>query len=244
MGSQRVRQNWPTRTKSEIFTSCHVFAFSVFWWEHLKSTLLVSFMIRYSAFNYGSRYPLDPQTSVIWNLFVLFDQLLPKHPTPQCLPITVLLSVFMSLFLFFKIFIYLAAPDLSCGLWDLVPWPGIELRPPASGVYVHIYHIFFICSSTNGHWGCFLTLRKWFLDFDPSFAGLDFISVASQLVWVNTFLTRSWLTWKRFRMSLLLNVHTQGSAQSYPKLGADWPERSDTAASKAHPGHVSLGNSV
>ena len=36
--------------------------------------------------------------------------------------------------------IYLAAPVLvaaygifSCGIWDLVPWPGIEPRPPALG---------------------------------------------------------------------------------------------------------------
>ena len=29
--------------------------------------------------------------------------------------------------------IYLAPPGLSCGMWDLVPWPGIELRPPAEG---------------------------------------------------------------------------------------------------------------
>ena len=26
-----------------------------------------------------------------------------------------------------NLFIYLAAPDLSCGMWDLVPWPGIKL---------------------------------------------------------------------------------------------------------------------
>ena len=31
-------------------------------------------------------------------------------------------------------FMYLAAPDLSCGMWNLVPWPGIEPRPPALGV--------------------------------------------------------------------------------------------------------------
>ena len=37
-------------------------------------------------------------------------------------------------FLFKKyLFIYLAAPDLSCGLQDLVPWPRIELALPASG---------------------------------------------------------------------------------------------------------------
>ena len=27
-------------------------------------------------------------------------------------------------------FIYLAVAGLSCGMWDLVPWPRIELRPP------------------------------------------------------------------------------------------------------------------
>ena len=33
---------------------------------------------------------------------------------------------------FFKkyLFIYLAAPSLSCGVWDLVPWLGIEAGPP------------------------------------------------------------------------------------------------------------------
>ena len=34
--------------------------------------------------------------------------------------------------LFFKIFIYLAVLGLSCGLWDLVPWPGIKPGPPTS----------------------------------------------------------------------------------------------------------------
>ena len=44
-------------------------------------------------------------------------------------------------FFFLKIFTYLAAPGLSssmrplsCGLWDLVPWPGIEPRAPALGI--------------------------------------------------------------------------------------------------------------
>ena len=31
------------------------------------------------------------------------------------------------------LFIYLAAPGLSCGMWDLVPWRGIEPGPPALG---------------------------------------------------------------------------------------------------------------
>ena len=28
----------------------------------------------------------------------------------------------------FNFLIYLTAPDLTCGMWDIVPWPGIE--PP------------------------------------------------------------------------------------------------------------------
>ena len=33
-------------------------------------------------------------------------------------------------------FVYLAAPGLSCGIWDLVPRLGIEAGPPALGVWV------------------------------------------------------------------------------------------------------------
>ena len=36
------------------------------------------------------------------------------------------------LYIYF-LFIYLAAPGLSCGMWDLVPWPGIEPGLPALG---------------------------------------------------------------------------------------------------------------
>ena len=32
-------------------------------------------------------------------------------------------------------FVYLAASGLSCGTWDLVPWPRIELRPPELEVW-------------------------------------------------------------------------------------------------------------
>ena len=31
--------------------------------------------------------------------------------------------------------IYLSVPGLSCGMWDLVPGPGIEPRPPAFRVW-------------------------------------------------------------------------------------------------------------
>ena len=32
--------------------------------------------------------------------------------------------------LFFLTFIYLAFPGLNCGMWELVPWPGIKPRTP------------------------------------------------------------------------------------------------------------------
>ena len=32
-----------------------------------------------------------------------------------------------------KVYIYLCALSLSCGMWDLVPWQGIQPRPPALG---------------------------------------------------------------------------------------------------------------
>ena len=38
--------------------------------------------------------------------------------------------LFKNMYLFF----YFTALDLSCGLWDLVPWPGVEPWPPALGV--------------------------------------------------------------------------------------------------------------
>ena len=36
---------------------------------------------------------------------------------------------------FFFFLIFLTVPGLSSGMWDLVPRPGIELRPPALGVW-------------------------------------------------------------------------------------------------------------
>ena len=35
--------------------------------------------------------------------------------------------------LLFTCLIYLAVPSLSCVMWDLVPWSGIEPRPHALG---------------------------------------------------------------------------------------------------------------
>ena len=34
---------------------------------------------------------------------------------------------------FFNYYFYLAELGLSCSMWDLVPWPGIEPGPPALG---------------------------------------------------------------------------------------------------------------
>ena len=36
-------------------------------------------------------------------------------------------------FIIKKMFIYMAMPGLNCGIWDIVPPPGIEPMPPALG---------------------------------------------------------------------------------------------------------------
>ena len=38
-------------------------------------------------------------------------------------------------FLNFNIFVYLTIPNLSCGMWNLFPLPGIEPGPPALGAW-------------------------------------------------------------------------------------------------------------
>ena len=43
------------------------------------------------------------------------------------------LTLFGELFFFLILFIYLSALGLSCSMWDLAPWPGIEPGPPALG---------------------------------------------------------------------------------------------------------------
>ena len=50
------------------------------------------------------------------------------------LRITIASSTKNSFLFFFNMYFYfLTAPSLSCSMWDLVPPPGIELRPPALG---------------------------------------------------------------------------------------------------------------
>ena len=41
----------------------------------------------------------------------------------------------MSLLTLEKILIYLTSLGLSCGMWDLVPWPRIDSGPPTLGVW-------------------------------------------------------------------------------------------------------------
>ena len=52
-----------------------------------------------------------------------------------CLLFPILFCFSFLSFLIYILFIYLAALGLSCGMWDLVPWPGVEPRPPALGVW-------------------------------------------------------------------------------------------------------------
>ena len=47
--------------------------------------------------------------------------------------LAILFYLFIFKYLFIYLFIYLAALGLSCGMRDLVPWPGIESGPPALG---------------------------------------------------------------------------------------------------------------
>ena len=43
---------------------------------------------------------------------------------------THLYNIFFNIY-FYYLFIHLAVPGLSRGLWDLVPWTGIKPKPPA-----------------------------------------------------------------------------------------------------------------
>ena len=50
------------------------------------------------------------------------------------------LHLFKKFFYYFLIklfiyFIFFAVQSLSCSMWDLVPWPGIEPWPPALGAW-------------------------------------------------------------------------------------------------------------
>ena len=61
--------------------------------------------------------------------FILF---LPQRDEVT-LNITFYLSFFFLIFIY--LFIHLTASSLSCGMWDLLPCPGIEPWPPALGAW-------------------------------------------------------------------------------------------------------------
>ena len=60
-------------------------------------------------------------------------------------------------FLYIYIY-YLPAVGLGCGMWDLVPWPGIEPEPPALGVW------------SLSHWTTREVLPAHLLNESPSFS--------------------------------------------------------------------------
>ena len=64
---------------------------------------------------------------------MLFDHICPQQNLLKLSfvlsnPTTALSAKFMYHFFFLSmyVFIYLAGPSLSCGMWDLGLWPGIE----------------------------------------------------------------------------------------------------------------------
>ena len=72
----------------------------------------------------------------------MFSFLLEIHLGVGLLSVTVFLFFFflskkyIGTYFFFFLIIYLfflAMPGLNCGMWDLVPWPGIEPGPPSLG---------------------------------------------------------------------------------------------------------------
>ena len=66
----------------------------------------------------------------IWHLQGLINHFPIKPASPPCF-IDCNHSFFFNLV---YLFIYLGAPGLSCGMWDLVPWPGIKPGLPALGL--------------------------------------------------------------------------------------------------------------
>ena len=57
----------------------------------------------------------------------------PSLSPPSAFPSS-LIFIFIYFLFFLIFFIYSAAPSLGCSIQYLIPWPGIEPRPPALGV--------------------------------------------------------------------------------------------------------------
>ena len=78
------------------------------------------------------------QTSILKNFFLQFKRInLNQLKTAICLKSNLLktgLESWTQRISCFK-FVYLAAPGLHCGTWNLICWPGIKPKPPTLGVY-------------------------------------------------------------------------------------------------------------
>ena len=73
------------------------------------------------------------QVSIVIRYFCRLCSAIGYYKTPGMIPCACLGFILVAFF-FFNIY-YLAAPGLSCSMWDLVPWPGVASRPPALGAW-------------------------------------------------------------------------------------------------------------
>ena len=94
-------------------------------WDQGIEAIIFDSTSEVSSRELSNRDRMQP-TYVIWNFLVATFK---KY-----------IFIYISIILF--IFLYFAALGLSCStgdphclVWDLVPWPGIEPRPPALGVW-------------------------------------------------------------------------------------------------------------
>ena len=95
-------------------------------WLFTEFRLVLGF-IHCTPWTQGRR---NPACTTVW-VWVSSDH----HPygnlSGGCRKQSKVYHIFLKLFSF----MYLAAPGLSCSMWDLVPWPGTEPGPPALGVW-------------------------------------------------------------------------------------------------------------
>ena len=96
----------------------------------------------------GKFHFLKNATAIPLTLYALGESC--HSPTKRCPPLeggrpcdcpdaespveTLLCDFWVPGFFFFFFWVGVALPVISCGIWELVPWPGIELRSPALGL--------------------------------------------------------------------------------------------------------------
>ena len=66
-------------------------------------------------------------------------QIILSLPTTRITVSSIISAFKIYIYLILSLFIYLATPGLSCSMWDLVPWAGIEPGPPALGLWSPSY---------------------------------------------------------------------------------------------------------